>query len=266
MIGSRHGPPQRAEFERLWGSPYGFRSPSRQELYRIGRALGSLRLQAHAVGPFGFQPDNNATRSFEYPWAYYAVPVRRGDMAVDLGGSLGGLQFVLSKAGLKVINVDPGETASMGWKVDPANITALNRAFGTSVELRRAFLQDAGIPSASVDRLYAISTIEHIPGAELPLVAKEIGRVLKPGGFAVLTIDLFYDLAPFTARQANVHGTNIDVKAFVDASGLELHLGRPEELCGYPAFDPPAILARAMEFVQGDRAVNTTQALVLRKP
>jgi SAM-dependent methyltransferase len=223
-------------------------------------------MQARALGPFGFQPDNNATRSFEYPWAFHSVLVEPGHVIVDLGGSLGGLQFVLSTKGARVINVDPSERASMGWAVDARTISKLNRCFSTSVELRKTFLQDADFDTASVDRLYCISTIEHIPPEELPDLAREIGRILKPGGFAVLTIDLFYDLTPFTSRMSNVHGRNINVKDLVEATGLQLYIGESSELCGFPDFDPPTILSRAMEFVQGDIALNTVQALVLTKP
>jgi len=217
------------------------------------------------VGPFGFQPHNNATRAFEYPWAFHAVPVSPGHTVVDLGGSLGGLQFVLSKQGARVVNVDPSDSASMGWHVDGRTIATLNHAFGTSVELRKTFLEDAGFASASVDSLYCISTLEHVPESEIAGLAREIGRILKPGGFAVLTIDLFYDLAPFTSRLTNLHGRNIDVRALVEDTGLGLHIGERSQLCGYPEFDPEVILSRATEFVQGDIALNTAQALVLKK-
>jgi SAM-dependent methyltransferase len=218
-------------------------------MFRLAQRFRRLHLQALAGGPFAFQPDNNATRIFEYPWAYFAVPIASEHTIVDLGGSLGGLQFVLSKTGARVINVDPSDAASMGWPVDPHTIDILNRAFGTAVQLRKTFLQDAGFDANSVDRIYSISTIEHIPQSELSTVAHEIGRILKPGGYAVLTIDLFYDLIPFTARESNVHGRNVDVRWLIEATGLDLYQGDRSELCGYPEFDPERILSRAMEFV-----------------
>jgi len=244
----------------------GHRSVKRLAVFSVARSLRMRTLQARAVGPFGFQPDNNATRIFEYPWAFHAVPVGPGDMVVDLGGSLAGLQFVLSKQGARVVNVDPSESASMGWGVDERTFATLNRAFGTSVELRKEFLEDAKIEADSIDRIYCISTIEHIPIEELPSLARELRRILKPGGFAVFTIDLFFDLAPFTNRECNVSGRNIDVCWLVGQSGLELFEGETSELFGYPDFDPPDILSRGMEFAQGDYAFNVAQAFVLRKP
>ena len=232
---------------------------------RVASRLGLLSMQARARGPFGFQPDNNATRVAEYPWAFHAVPVSAGQVVVDVGGSLGGLQFVLAKQGAKVTNVDPSDQASMGWMVDQRTIAQLNKAFGTDVELRRQFLQDAGLEAESVDTIYCISTIEHIPSSEIPSLVQEMRRLLKPGGSVVLTIDLFYDLAPFTGQDSNLHGTNIDVRWLVEQSGLRLAQGDAAELNGYPEFDPSSVLGRAMEFQQGHIALNAAQTLVLQK-
>ena len=265
VIGPRHNPVEWQDFELKWGSPFGHQDLKRRVLFGLARRFARLSWQAKAVGPFGFQSDNNATRAFEYPWAFHVLPVGPSHTVVDLGGSLGGLQFVLSKQGARVVNVDPGDNDRGRWRVDGETIATFNRAFRTSVELRKTSLAQAGFASASVDRLYCISTLEHVPEAEIASLAREIGRILTPGGYAVLTIDLFYDLAPFTSRSSNVHGRNIDVRAFVEDSGLKLHIGERSELCGYPEFDPDAIQSRAMEFVQGDIALNTTQALVLRQ-
>jgi predicted SAM-dependent methyltransferase len=153
----------------------------------------------------------------------------------------------------------------MGWPINDSTFATLNRAFGTSVKLRKQFLQEVGFDANSVDRIFCISTIEHIPEPEVRPLAMEMGRILRPGGLAILTVDLFYDLAPFTSRVFNHHGCNIDVKNFVEMTGLELHVGERSQLCGYPEFDPGAILAQAQDCVQGDVALNTAQALVLRK-
>jgi len=175
VIGTRDSPPEWQAFERAWGSPSGYQTLARRAAYAVVRRLGALRLQARALGPFGFQPDNNATRRFEYPWAFHAVAVEPGHVCIDLGGSLGGLQFVLSKQGARVVNIDPSEQAPMGWPLDQDTFAALNRAFGTSVELRRTFLQDAGVPDSSVDRLYCISTLEHVPDGDRLRLAAEMG-------------------------------------------------------------------------------------------
>jgi hypothetical protein len=78
-------------------------------------------------------------------------------------------------------------------------------------------------------------------------------------------VDLFYDLAPFTKRELNVHGRNIDIQSFIGCTGLHLHFGDRSQLNGFHEFDPDQILSKATEFVQGYKALNTVQAFVLVK-
>lgn len=216
-------------------------------------------------GMFGFQPHNNRTRVFEYPWAFFATEVKPGMLAVDIGGSLGGFQFVLSRLGLDVTNVDPGEGAAMGWTVDAASIQRLNRAFGTNVRLCRTMLADAALESERYDRVFCLSTLEHVPPAEIPLLVTEIRRILKPGGKCVLTVDLFLDLYPFTDRELNRHGTNINIASLVESSGMELEVGDRSELLGFPEFRPANIQSQLDDFLFGDIAPCVAQSLVLAR-
>jgi SAM-dependent methyltransferase len=218
-----------------------------------------------AVGPFAFQPDNSITRRFEYPWAFHAVPVGPGMRAVEIGGSLAGLQFVLAAAGVKVINVDPGERAAVGWPVTHASIDRLNQAFGTDVRLCNCFLEEAGLKSESIDLVYSVSTIEHIPVELLPSILDEVYRILVPGGRCVLTIDLFLDLDPFSYETRNITGTNIDVKWLVEQSGLELEQGDRAELYGFPEFDSKVIMGNLFSYQYGTYYPSLAQALVMAK-
>jgi SAM-dependent methyltransferase len=187
--------------------------------------------------------------------------------AVEIGGGLAGFQFVLAKEGMDVVNVAPGGGATgISWPCDLSTIARLNRAFGTSVRLENTVLEHAGIADESVDRIYAISTIEHIPTDVLPALAREMRRILKPGGTIVLTIDLFLNLAPFTTRTTNRYGWNIDVRAFVDEIGLPMTVGTERELNGYATFDPTDILSRLETFCYGQGYPALTQLVVLQKP
>jgi 2-polyprenyl-3-methyl-5-hydroxy-6-metoxy-1,4-benzoquinol methylase len=262
VIARRELPAEHQAWNRKWSAPYG-------RHVTVNNKLGSrIPRQLHPFlwGPFGFQGDNNRTRRAEYPWAFFATPLDPGMTAVDIGGSLGGFQFALARQGLKVINVDPGEAASRGWPVDPATIATLNKRFKTDIEIRKAFLHEAGIADASVDRVFCISTIEHIPQSELPQLMAEVGRILRPGGRAVLTVDLFFDLAPFTSRKENVHGTNVEVSSLVEWSGLELEVGDRRELNGFPEFDKEFVQSELDNLLWGDVGPCVAQCFVLRKP
>ena len=260
MIGRRQLPAEHQAWNRKWGAPYGRRTR------HLIRSQGTRFLEPRVVGPFGFQPDNSITRRFEYPWAYHAVPLRQGMRAVEIGGSLAGLQFVLAREGVKVVNVDPGEQAVHGWPVNQRSIARLNRAFGTDVELRNCYIEDAGLEDASVDVVYSISTIEHIPLPLIPSILAEVNRILVPGGRCVLTVDLFLDLAPFSYREVNITGQNVDIRWLVQTSGLELEQGDRQELYGYDEFDPKRVMGNLFAYEYGHYYPSLAQALVLVKP
>lgn len=260
MIGRRQLPDDFARWNRRWNAPYG-------RLCRRRVPPMWARLRAPKLfGPFAFQPDNSETRRFEYPWVFDAVAPVRGMRALEIGGSLAGMQFVLARHGVEVVNVDPGERAARGWPVTPDLIARLNRAFGTGVELHPCFLAEADLDSESFDVVYSISTIEHIPTESLPALVQEVGRLLRPGGRFVLTIDLFLDLAPFGYAKENPSGTNVDVRWLVEESGLVLEQGDPEELLGFPEFDPRRVLDNLMHYEYGAYIPSVAQALVLSKP
>lgn len=259
MIGRRDLPEHYLDWNARWGAPFG-----RVWHHLIPPGWLMSPPMALLAGPFAFQPGNNGIRRFEYPWAYHAVPIRKGSVVVDLGGSHAGFQFTLSRAGARVVNVDPGEEAAVGWKVSPATIGRLNRVFGTDVELRQCFLHEAGFADDSVDTVYSISTLEHVPRPDAHATMREIARILRPGGAAVLTIDLFLDLEPFTDRTENQVGINLDVRQLVEDSGMEMEQGDPDELYGFPGFDPKAVLSQLSSYQTGMEPA-LAQAVVLRK-
>jgi SAM-dependent methyltransferase len=219
-------------------------------------------------GPFSNQ-GNNDTRAVEYPWAYFEASPSPGLAVVEIGGALSGFQFVLSRSGCRVTNIDPGEQDQDYWelalRLNDVTMQRLNRVFGTDVQFLGCTLQEAALPIASVDRVISISTIEHIPPEQLPDLAREMARILRPGGFCILTIDLFLDLAPFTDKEQNAYGRNIDVRSLVDASGLTLVKGDTSRLVGFDDCDPIGILRDLGEYFIGTGYPVCAQALVLEK-
>lgn len=263
MIAPRKLPPEYRSWNRRWSAPSGRR------LYRLLRKRSLMKRWItnfpRLRGLFGMEDYCN-TREFEYPWAFFATPLERGLRVLEVGGGLCGFQFVLSKCGMKVTNVDPGLAGGgRGLSVTTANTQRLNRAFGTDVELRNSVIDKSGLNDEAFDRAFSISVIEHIPREELPDLMQQVYRVLKPGGFFVLTVDLFLNLAPFSLRESNRWGTNVSVKWLVEQAPFELVHGRPDCLLGYPEFEPAEILGRLEEFLLGDYPV-VAQTVVLRKP
>lgn len=216
-------------------------------------------------GPYAIQP-NNTTRLFEYPWAFHATPLEPDQRVLEIGGGLGGFQFSLDSYGCRVINVDPGlEAKGIGWRCDNHSMAKLNYLFGTSVELRNTTITGAALEPASFDRIFSISVMEHLPADEVRDAMRIAFDCLKPGGYFILTVDLFINLAPFTSRQSNVFGRNIDVKCLIEMAPFALAQGNPDELYGFPEFDADRIQSSLEKFMIGAHYPALAQCFVLQK-
>lgn len=255
MLAPRIIPPEFVSWNRFYGAPFGRALP---DWWKPGFLSG---LATKLRGPFGLQA-NNDTRAFEYPWAFYMVAPAPGLRVLEIGGGLSGLQFALDRAGCRVTNVDPGEQA--GWPCPIEAIAALNRTFGTRVQLRPTRLPEAELPSGHFDRVLAISVLEHLEDAELEETLEHAWRCLKPGGLLILTVDLFLNLHPFCSRSAHEFGMNQDVHRMVTSHPFELVSGSPCELYGYPEFTTEHILGSLAQFLLGTYP-SLAQCLVLRK-
>ena len=218
-----------------------------------------------ALGPFSIQ-HNNTIRAFEYPWAFAVTELQPGMKVLEVGGSLAGFQFVLDRHGCRVINVDPGmEAAGMGWPCDEDSIKRLNRIFHAKVELKNTTIDRAGLEDGGFDRVYCISVIEHLPAADAAAVMAHAFRCLKPGGYFVLTVDLFLNIAPFATRMKNEYGVNQNIAELIRDQPWEMVAGKRDELLGFPEFMPDKILCRLETFLVGTYPA-LAQCLVLRKP
>jgi SAM-dependent methyltransferase len=245
----------------LQGAPYGYHRRRSRLFHRFysDRRLEALR------GPFSIQT-NNSSRTYEYPWAYYAAELDTQKRIVEIGGSLSGLQFVLSSEGHEVVNVDPGMDArGVGWPCDEASIHKLNSWFNTKVLLKNTTLGEARLPSNYYDLFLSISAIEHFPDRDVREVLEHAHRCLKSGGRFVITLDLFLNLEPFSRRATNEWGKNHDVHWIVENSGMRLVKGVRSELFGYPEFSADAILANLEKYFIGSYP-TLTQCIVLEKP
>ncbi len=220
---------------------------------------------ARYCGPFAVQR-NNSTREFEYPWAFHSTPIQRGQRVLEIGGGLSGFQFLLDKCGCKVTNVDPGlEREGIKWQSEELTMAQMNELFGTAVELRPTVISEVELEPASFDRVFSISVLEHLPEAEIETAMKKAFDCLKPGGYFVLTIDLFLDSTPFTSRESNVYGKNVDVRWISEIAPFALTQCNRYELLGFDEFDPDRIQSDLSNYLIGTEYPTLTQCLVLQK-
>jgi len=225
-------------------------------------------------GPFVFQYVSE-TRRFEYPWAYFGAAAVPGMRILDVGGGLGGLQFVLSMEGADVVNVDPAAQGDSRWSLGQgsaahllteASHAQLNKLFGTSVLLIPQPVQDCGLAGGSFERAFCLSVLEHMDLAEARAMLEAIRGLLAPGGLCLLTVDLFLDVRPFGLRPANFWGTNHDMHKLLDGLGFDLAGGDVRELLGFPEFDPGDIIARLPSLFVSPISPCMSQAVILRRP
>ncbi len=227
-----------------WGAPFGYR-----RTVRLSNLLSNQRWRDRIRGPFSHQP-NNTTRLYEYPWVAEQVCPRPGLRVLEIGGGLSGLQFVFSRLGCDVTNVDPGvDTFGRDWDLSPKRFEELNGAYGTNVRLIRDQLENADLDRGSFDAVVSVSVIEHMGSECGRAVLSRAAELLRPGGRIVLTLDLFPDLFPFGLAEKNSYGTNVDVKEIVE--GFKIVVGKREELLGFPEFDAAEIMRKQADFLVG---------------
>lgn len=130
-------------------------------------------------------------RAFEYPWVCDKIDNADG-VAVDIGAGLSPMPFLLADRGMSVLTVDysslvrriedKGRWNEWGF-LDYSLIDS--RIKSQNADFRRA-----NIAPNSADIVYSVSVIEHMPAEIRRGVVHKIGRILKPGGRLVLTLDL----------------------------------------------------------------------------
>lgn len=259
MLARRMLPDGYRKWNLQWGAPFGFSSE------RLRFDCGISSAAALSAGCFAAQR-NSTTRTVEYPWAFHAQQVQTGLSVVEVGGALSGFQFVLSRCGTSVLNVDPFLPFGAPEAPVPDPVAAhrqMNQWFGTDVALHVGTLRGARIAAASIDLVYCLSTIEHLPLDEIVEVLAEVHRILRPGGAFVVSVDLFLNLEPFTARPRNEWGTNVSVRWLVEQSGLTLCHGAPAELVGFEEFDTQVVLSNLERYAVNESYPQLAQLFVL---
>ena len=268
MLAKTPLPAEYTAWNSRWGAPGGRRV---ERPLMVGHRLRDP--DPARYGPFGFQHVSE-TRRFEYPWAYFCAAAVPGMRILDVGGGLGGLQFVLSMEGAEVVNVDPAARHDGRWSLGQGSAAhllteddhaALNELFDTKVLLIPRAVQDCGLASGSFERAVCLSVLEHLELDEARAVLAAIRELLAPGGLCLLTVDVFLDVRPFGLRPANFWGTNHDMRALLDGLGFHLVQADPRELLGFPEFDPGDIIARLPSLFVSPISPCMSQAVILRR-
>lgn len=139
--------------------------------------------------PYLSSPQMYASRLWEFPYAVLAADLASGMTCLDIGCGMTSFTVYLRQvAGCTVVGVDP-EVFESGSRYKGHGVS---REFirRTGIEVVQSGMKSLPIGENSVDRVFCLSVIEHLPSAVAQLGMEEIARVLKPGGRAVLTVDV----------------------------------------------------------------------------
>jgi SAM-dependent methyltransferase len=198
-------------------------------------------------------------------WIIQSLGDVQGKRLIDAGAGTGVLQWYLAQEGAEVLSVDRGSRRDLPLRFrrrfnvqglrpqdlapasqvlrqrvrQPGGFPALGRDLlglpGAARVSGRVILynQDlktlADVPDAAVDGVAAVSALEHNTPESLPLVVKELMRVLKPGGLLLATLGAARDQDWFHEPS---HGWN-----YTDATLRRLFDLSPQALSNYGRYD-----------------------------
>jgi len=97
------------------------------------------------------------------------------------------------------------------------------------------------------------------------MIMKEAFRVIKKGGYFICTLDLFLDIFPFSDKNTNKWGTNVNILELIMDTGFTLVQGSKDELYGFSEFNVKNILSNLSKYLIGNSYPVLSQVFVLQK-
>ncbi|OHB76133.1 MAG: hypothetical protein A2Z34_07680 [Planctomycetes bacterium RBG_16_59_8] len=156
-----------------------------------------------------------ASRHWEYPWAIIESRVSGGMKVCDIGCGRTPFMFLLADLACAVTAVDP----QIGTTPDGGNFGIPSEWVKRfpQISFVRGTLEETTLPDDAFDRVYCISVIEHLNVEEdRRRGMREIARILKPGGLAVLTVDCIPADGRFTNFLELVHASGLILDGYSD--------------------------------------------------
>lgn len=124
----------------------------------------------------------NPFKVYEFFRVMEGARLEREHTALDLGCGKGHWTLEIARRCEEVIGVDVSKSM-----VGTAQQFSRNSPLRHRVRFIHGRLEEAGLPEASLDRLFSFCVLEHIPN--LPEVLREVSCLLKPGGEMHVSVD-----------------------------------------------------------------------------
>jgi SAM-dependent methyltransferase len=135
------------------------------------------------------KPAFYAARLWEYPFAIRAADLMPGMKVADVGCGMTAFTIYLKDfAGCDVTGIDP-DIFDEGTKYFAHGVSQefIKR---TGLRVLKGDFEAIPLESNSQDRVFSISVMEHVAPEIRRRGVQEIARILKPGGRAVITVDV----------------------------------------------------------------------------
>ena len=135
------------------------------------------------------KPSFYAARMWEYPYAILAGELSPGLKVADVGcGMTAFTIFLKDEARCDVSGIDPDVfEAGLRYKGHGVSQEFIKR---TGIKFLRGDMTEVPLESDSQDRAFSISVMEHVPPDVRRRGMQELARILKPGGRAIVTVDM----------------------------------------------------------------------------
>lgn len=158
-----------------------------EELFRY-------KSQGFALEPFpGYTPDQWGIKAHNRPWIVEVGRFAHGQRVLEVGGAYSLLpKYLADRFGVEAyigddFGASSGEPLWARWG-DPKQLPVRYPAV-------RYIFQPMGVGSVeyldhSFDRIFTVSTLEHIPRNQLTAVFRDMHRCLRPGGMELHAIDV----------------------------------------------------------------------------
>jgi SAM-dependent methyltransferase len=151
-------------------------------------------------------------RRVEFPWAFNELkPYRKEaeeEVVLEAGAGRTMFQVLLSGCVKEVVSLDngPSETAWVQENLVDKGITNLRPVTGDLTCLE--------FPSNHFDKVFCISTMEHVPREKFQDAIDEMVRVTKPGGQLAITMDVVLGKCEPPICGSQVHLADLNLLAY----------------------------------------------------
>jgi SAM-dependent methyltransferase len=151
------------------------------------------------------KPSFYAARMWEYPYAILAAELSPGLKVADVGCGMTAFTIYLKEhAGCDVTGIDPDVfDAGLRYKGHGVSEEFIKR---TGIKFLRGDMTEVPLETDSQDRAFSISVMEHVPPDVRRRGMQELARILKPGGRAILTVEMNRPLELVYESGLNFHG------------------------------------------------------------